>query len=116
MTIDWQTQFLNPQYLVLGKTATLTPVTTDVPIAVTVIPVPVQTEITESGVTVSSVRSAADVRVSELAALNISREDDLDQAEITFNGKTWTILATLPRPTPDGESAGEIRLILSEIE
>lgn len=116
MTINWQTQFLDPQYLVLGKTATLTPVTTDVPISVTVIPVPVQTEITESGITVLSLKSAADVRVSELAALNISREDDLDQAEITFNGKTWNITATLPRPTPDGESAGEIRLMLSECE
>ncbi len=116
MTIDWQTQFVDPQYTVLGKTARLTPVTTDVPFDVTVIPVPVQAEIAEGGITVWSVRAAADVRVSELTSHNIRREDDLDQAAITFNGMTWTIVATIPRPTPDGEGAGEIRLILSDPE
>lgn len=54
-------------------------------------------------------KPAACVRVSELAAKEIAREDLKDVA-ISFNGNDWKIVATQPKPLPSG--AGELYLIL----
>lgn len=68
---------------------------------------------TGDGVSVSTVRPAAAVRMNELSVLGVAREH-LIGAAISFNGGEWEVKSTAPRPSPAGESAGELYLILSE--
>jgi hypothetical protein len=64
---------------------------------------------TNTGLQFAAAKPAARVRMSELAANNIARED-LKDAAISFNGGDWTIVATQPKPTSSG--ASELYLIL----
>jgi hypothetical protein len=57
----------------------------------------------------ATAKPAACVRMSELETNEILRED-LKGAAITFNGNTWKIVATQPKPVPSG--VGELYLIL----
>ncbi len=58
-----------------------------------------------------TVRPVARVRASELTANSISF-DELDAASIAFNGHTWRIESHRSMPSPGGELAGEVMLIL----
>jgi len=54
------------------------------------------------------------IRTYELSDKGISRAD-LDNGTITFNGKTWKILSSKPKPMPNGnEASGELELSLIE--
>lgn len=64
-------------------------------------------------VEVQSVKPAAVIRASELAAAGWAVAD-LDGTTLALNGKTWTIEAHRMQPGPDGEAAGEILLLLTE--
>ena len=112
--INWQTTLIDPIYSIIGVEAVLTPSSNDVPVTVTVIDKTAGVEVADEPM-VSSIKPAADVRASDLASNGITRED-LHEGTVTFNGATWNIVATLPRPTPGGEAQGEVRLILTEPE
>lgn len=62
---------------------------------------------------VLTVRPVAFVRMAELTANGLTR-DDLNGASLTFNGKSWLVKLHQPHPSPAGEGNGEIKLILSE--
>ena len=55
---------------------------------------------------------AAVVRRAELTSVGITDLSDIVNAQITFNGVTWRIASHKPKPTPEGESKGELYLIL----
>jgi hypothetical protein len=63
------------------------------------------------GLQIATVKAAALVRMSELAANGILRAA-LKQRTIAFNNGTWTILSTEPKPNPAG--GGELYLILEK--
>ena len=110
MPIDWTARMLDPIYRHLGLTATITP--PERPgFAVTVIDKTAGIQ-TPGDVAVPTIRPAAVIRVKEMLGVGLVRED-LDAARITFNGATWTITATEPRPTPGGEADGELLLWLT---
>jgi hypothetical protein len=67
-----------------------------------------------TAVEVQTIRPAADVRMSELAGNGIERAD-LKGGTIEVAGATWRIETTLPRPSPEGEANGEVRLVLIEV-
>lgn len=67
--------------------------------------------IPDSRTQIETVRPVALVRAAELAAAGIS-VDDLVDNQITFNGQTWRIKAYRPVPSPEGETAGEVMLML----
>lgn len=54
---------------------------------------------------------AAVVRRSALAEYSITPAQMVGRL-IGMNGQTWKVLSTRPRPTPEGEAAGEIYLYL----
>ena len=62
---------------------------------------------------VISVGPGAFVRMPELSENGIAREDLVDSV-ISFNGRSWKVLASEPRGSPNGEDVGELRLLLKE--
>ena len=110
--VDWAAHY-DRIYAVLGVPAVLTRNLSDGGTAeLTVIDKTAGIE-TGDGVTVSSVKPGAAVRIAELSAAGLVRED-LHGAAIAFNGGSWEIKSSVPRPSPAGEAAGELYLILSE--
>jgi hypothetical protein len=62
-------------------------------------------------ITVPTLVPGCCLRITDLVELGLSR-GDLDDATITFNDQTWKIYNSMPRPTPNGESRGELLLLL----
>jgi hypothetical protein len=60
---------------------------------------------------VETVRPTCRVRLSELDVAGID-VGDLPDGSISFNNQSWIIKATQMRPSPEGELAGEIMMIL----
>ena len=112
--INFRTKLLNPIYRRLGVPAVLE--TDDGEVTVTVIDKTAGVALmTADGLTVDTIKPAADVRAYELAEHEIDRAG-LTDATLRFNGKLWMVVSTLPRPTLAGEADGEVRMILSEVE
>lgn len=106
--IDFNAVLLDPVYDAFGVAASLEASGT---VMITVIDDTQSVALdTNTGLQFAAAKPAARVRLSELAANGIVRED-LKDATITFNGNSWTITATQPKPLPDGP--GELYLILS---
>lgn len=105
--IDFNAVLLDPIYDAFGVEASLEASGT---VTLTVID-DTQGVVLDTGTSLqfAAAKPAARVRLSELTANNIARED-LKDAAITFNGNSWTIAATQPKPLPDGP--GELYLIL----
>ena len=62
---------------------------------------------------VQTIQPAAAIRVSELTAAGITVAE-IASGTIEMSGAVWRILSPLPRPSPAGESDGELWLILVE--
>jgi|HubBroStandDraft_5_1064220.scaffolds.fasta_scaffold768054_1 hypothetical protein len=58
-----------------------------------------------------TIRPVAYVRATELNT-NAITPYELEDASIVFNANTWRIESHQPKPSPGGEAAGEIMLIL----
>jgi hypothetical protein len=113
--MDLQSLVLSPVYATWGVDATLCPALGG-PVTVRVLDRTSGVEVASASNTeILTIRPAALVRVSELEASGVQR-DELRKAELAMNGKTWRIEASLPKPTPNGESDGELMLILIETD
>lgn len=110
--VDYNALLLNPTYLALGVCATITPKNGFV-FEVTAIDRTAGVEVNDQNVGMMTVRPAATVRMSDLNRVNLKRED-LRNAKLVMNGKTWRVENTLPRPTPNGAGDGELFLYLIE--
>ena len=60
---------------------------------------------------VRSVGPGAFVRIPELEENGITR-DDWQDAELTFNGRSWVVRSYELRGSPNGEDVGEVRFLL----
>jgi hypothetical protein len=107
---------LDPIYTAFGVPATVWPASYGTPVTVTVIDKTSGVEVSNASMSeVSTIRPAALVRASEVATALIARED-LRRAELCMNGKKWRIESSTPKPTPNGESDGELMLLLIEVD
>lgn len=61
---------------------------------------------------VETVKPAATVRATELAAAGLTRAD-LGKGRITFNGATWRIESAHVLAGPNGVGSGEYQLVLA---
>lgn len=68
-------------------------------------------EIPQGAVMLQTSKPAACVRVSELIAGDLDRAK-MKNGRLTFNGASWNVESTLPKPVPGGQ--GELVLILQE--
>jgi hypothetical protein len=106
MSIDWQTSLYDTVYNALGVPAKLA--TGSASASVTVIEGTAGVVFTDK-LGIETVRPVAYVRTSELGGHGIELTD-LTDGFVDFNGATWRIKATRPRPGPTGN--GETMLIL----
>lgn len=63
---------------------------------------------------VDTVRPLCAVRVAELIDAG-GDFDDLDDSEISYNGKTYRIESHRVKPSPTGEDTGEVYLVMTEV-
>lgn len=107
--MDYQALLYNPIYNTLAVAATL--------VTATGVTASVKVKDETKGVAVAdktlieTVKPGCFVRAAELASNGIARAD-LTDGSITFNGSSWRIKATQPKPSPNGEADGEYLLIL----
>lgn len=111
---DYRSQFFDPIYNAHGVTATLTP-SSGSEVEVTIIDKTQGIDVGGGQGLVGTIRPACFIRVGELTDASLTR-DDLADGVIAFNGNTWTIEQTKPRPSPKGELEGEYLLVLTEAE
>lgn len=110
--IDFSEMLYDPIYDRLGVPATLTVAAVGA-VALTVIDETRPKTITSGSGEVISIGPGAFVRMPELTENGIARDDLIDSV-LTFNGRNWKVLASELRGNPNGEDAGELRLLLKE--
>ena len=66
---------------------------------------------TGGGIILETVTPIAEFMVEDLTAIGVSK-DDVDEGEVTLNGKTWTIKTHRMNPSHSGEADGTIFLEL----
>ena len=103
-----------PLYASFGAPAVLT-LRPDAPgIPITAIDRTEGVEVSASGsIDVLTIKPAAMVRMSELTELGVMLAD-LDGATLLLNGRVRRIDSHMLKPGPQGDSAGEVYLILSD--
>jgi hypothetical protein len=105
VSIDWNAALYDPIYDMLGVDATVEDGT------IRVIDQTAGVEIETSPISLPTIQAAALVRVTELAAKNIS-ETSLLGGTITIGGNDWTVQNIAPKPGPGGKGTGELQLLL----
>ncbi|MBX9757211.1 MAG: hypothetical protein K2Y29_00430 [Beijerinckiaceae bacterium] len=68
----------------------------------------------DASIAIPTMRPAAQIRATDLADAGLTR-DDLRDATLVMNGKTWRVNRSMPKPTTQGEAEGQLWLILSEV-
>lgn len=106
--IDFNSDLYDPIYNWKGVAATITVAGNDV--ALLVIDETDGIAIPGNAI-VETVVPACRVRMKELIDNNISTAD-LADGSISFNGNAWRIKSHRPMPNSNGESDGQVRLIL----
>lgn len=113
MAIDWQVMYdANYSTATHGVSATLVPTEGTDAVDVTAIDKTTGVEVGD-GVDLLTILPAADIRMAELVSQSIGR-GALDGGTLEMNGKVWRIRKHELRPSPAGESEGEIRLFLAD--
>jgi hypothetical protein len=62
---------------------------------------------------VQTISPVAVLRMSTVTAAGLTAED-LDGGTLTIDGKAWTVNAHRYKPTPEGETKGELVLLLKD--
>lgn len=115
MALDYSTLVFGPLHTVFGVTASLdVPGNTASPFSISAIDKTKGVEVENAGnVGMFTVRPAVYLRAVDLADINLDPED-LTGAGLTLNSRSWTVKAVQVRPTPGGESDGQVVLYLGE--
>lgn len=62
-------------------------------------------ELVGSGATIDTMKPVAEIMAADLVLLGIARKD-LEDALVTLNGRTWHVIATIPKPSSFGLDDG----------
>ena len=110
--IDFSTLLYAPIYDAFGVPATILCLY-GARFEVTVIDKTSGVEVFDGTGSIKTIRPAAVLRLSDLAALGLT-PNDLEGASIELSGKIWRVKATMLKPAPTGEAGGELYLFLIE--
>lgn len=111
--IDYSADLYDPVYAELGVPATLSAGTAG-EISLTVIDETRRKTVANGSAEVRTVEPCAFARVPELTDKGIV-SDDYVGADLTFNGRTWAVRSYELCGSPNGEDAGEVRLLLKAV-
>lgn len=110
MTIDYQSILYDPIYATLGIPIVLTTVG-DEEKSVTVLNLTKPSSFSGFGVDFQAFQPSVKIRMSELS--DISPQTDLVGGELSMDGKSWRIKSYEYNASPNGNSDGELRLLLA---
>lgn len=121
--IDYRSLLYDPLYSGMGVAAALTSAAGD-EVSVTILDRTAGVDVGVTGAwrggfgdrtTIETINPAVLIRAGELAdnAIDVA---DLTDGEITFSGATWRIKSIRPRPSSNGEAAGQYYLFLLQDE
>lgn len=117
--IDFPGALYDPIYLAMGVQAELVPGGTGVPVEVLVMDQTAGVIVTEGKSGLQAIKPACSVRGRELTANNIELPDLKDGTirmwPDTVDEKTWRIETYSVKPSPSGNLAGEVQLILIKV-
>ncbi|QDW39010.1 hypothetical protein FFI89_018775 [Bradyrhizobium sp. KBS0727] len=108
--IDYDADLIDPHYEIDGLPAQFLS-REGVRADLTVLDKTAGVEIPQGPVMLQTSRPAACVRVRELIENSLDR-GKMKDGRLTFNGASWNVESTLPKPVPGGQ--GELYLILQE--
>jgi hypothetical protein len=115
LKVDFQTLLYDPNYLIFGVEATITPRDSVTPHSVTVIDKTQGVEVVAGDSDMQTIRPAARVRMQNITAAGLTRAM-LRRASFVMNGKNWRIESSQPLASPNGENEGELMLLLVEVQ
>lgn len=108
--IDYAADLYDPIFATLGVPAVLTmPDTTGEALDLIVIDKTAGTNV--GTVEMPTVLPAAAVRAIDLAGIDL---EDVENATLALNGRTWRVKSYRLAPSPKGEADGQVYLVLSE--
>ncbi len=111
MAIDWDAQLYSTVHAEFGVTCVFTTMDAEV-ITLTALDKSAGIAVAHAGdISIQSLTPACVVRVAALTDAGIEASD-LEDANLLMSGSYWTVKAIQPRPSPRGESSGEIYLFL----
>lgn len=110
MAIDYQSLLYDPIYQILGVAVTLTTVD-DQEVSLTALNLTKPSSISGLGIDFQAFQPAVKIRMSELSGLSL--QDDVLGGELELDGETWDIKSYERNASPNGNSDGELRLLLS---
>lgn len=111
MPIDYQSLLYDPIYQTLGVAVTLTTVD-DQEVSLTALNLTKPSSFNGFGVDFQTFQPAVKIRMSELSGLSL--QDDILGGELLMDGETWDIKSYERNASPNGNSDGELRLLLSK--
>lgn len=111
MAIDYQSLLYDPIYQTLGIEVTLT-TADDQELSLTALNLTKPSTYTGFGVDFQAFQPAVKIRMSELSGLSL--QDDILGGELLMDGETWEIKSYERNASPNGNSDGELRLLLSK--
>ena len=114
MAVDWDAELFSKVHAEFGVTLVFT--TQDVgTVTLTGLDKSAGIAVSHPGdISIQSLTPACVVRVAALTEAGATAAD-LEDAELSMNGKNWTVKAARPRPSPTGEANGELYCFLEEI-
>ncbi len=114
MPIDFSAILYGPVHAVLRVPVTLTLAGTSAEVETYALDKTTGVELAMGGgPDVQTVKPAAVMRAADLTDLEIAFED-LPDATLEMTGSTWRVQSYVVRPSPNGESDGEVYLILQK--
>lgn len=117
--IDFPGTLFDPIYLTLGVQAIVTPGATQTPVEMTAMDQTAGIIVTEGKLGIQAIKPACSLRGRELTANGIAPAD-LKDGTITLwpdtpDERVWRIENYSVKPSPNGEMAGEVQLILIKV-
>jgi hypothetical protein len=112
--MTWTETLLNPIYDSFGVTAEIVLSGGSTVYELIAIDKTSGVDVALQGVDSTSIHPAIVCRMAELLELDLTPAD-LRSAEVTINGGSWNVIAYYPKPSPLGESDGELYLMLTQV-
>jgi hypothetical protein len=113
MPVDYSALLYDPVYAEIGVPAEF--IAGEIEATLTVIDDTRPKVLPAGSAEVRSVGPGAFVRIPDLEANGVTREDWQD-AVLSFNGRSWVVRSYELRGSPNGEDLGEVRFLLKALE